>query len=406
MGPARRGAHDDAPRVRADAPGYRRRAPRRRPPAQRHLGSRSCTTPSCSTISASTGPCSSATRSAAWWRPSIAATYPAFAERLVLVSPIGLWRDDAPVGNPMMLDPVALVSAMFADVDGVPAKQMIAQMSSMLDQPEAAAQSWWVTACTGHFIWPLPDRGLGKRIHRINAPSLVIWGQQDGIIPPVYAEEFGSQLRRRPGRDHRPGRARPADRAARAGRSSWSASSSRPRDANDDGGGGHGRSDRDERRERGRQHPRERARRCVREVPRPRRADRRRHGVHVRRAGRERQAVRAGAARTGCREGRSRRDPPAQHRGVVLPRLGRGAGRCGARAGQQPAAPERDRDALPLGAAAGAAHGGRVHVERLPRPHRCAGARARRRRARARGARSGSRSSSRSSRWGRIGCRG
>jgi pimeloyl-ACP methyl ester carboxylesterase len=125
----------------------------------------------------------------------IAATYPAFAERLVLVSPIGLWRDDAPVGNPMMLDPAALVSAMFADANGVPAQQMIAQMSSMLDHPEAAAQSWWVTACTGHFIWPLPDRGLGKRIHRINAPSLVIWGKQDGIIPPVYAGEFGSQLR-------------------------------------------------------------------------------------------------------------------------------------------------------------------------------------------------------------------
>ena len=124
----------------------------------------------------------------------IAATYPEFAERLVLVSPIGLWRDDAPVGNPMMLDPAALVDAMFADAGGVPAQQMIAQMSSMLDQPEAAAQSWWVTACTGHFIWPLPDRGLGKRIHRIKAPSLVIWGRQDGIIPPVYAEEFGSQL--------------------------------------------------------------------------------------------------------------------------------------------------------------------------------------------------------------------
>jgi pimeloyl-ACP methyl ester carboxylesterase len=125
----------------------------------------------------------------------LAATYPEFVERLVLVAPLGLWRDDAPVRNPMMLDPMELVQATFADVGGEPATQMITQLSSMLDQPEAAAASWWVTACTGHFIWPLPDRGLGKRIHRVTAPSLVVWGRQDGIIPPVYAEEFGRRLR-------------------------------------------------------------------------------------------------------------------------------------------------------------------------------------------------------------------
>jgi pimeloyl-ACP methyl ester carboxylesterase len=124
----------------------------------------------------------------------IAATYPSFAEKLVLVSPLGLWREDTPVGNPMMLDPMQLVQATFADVNGAPAQAMINQMSSMMDNPEAAAASWWVTACTGHFIWPLPDRGLGKRIHRITAPSLVIWGRQDGIIPPIYAEEFGRRL--------------------------------------------------------------------------------------------------------------------------------------------------------------------------------------------------------------------
>jgi pimeloyl-ACP methyl ester carboxylesterase len=124
-----------------------------------------------------------------------AATYPKFVDKLVLVSPLGLWMDDVPVGNPMMLDPMQLVQATFADVNGVPAKMMIDQMSSMIDQPEAAAEAWWVTACTGHFIWPLPDRGLKKRIHRVSAPSLVIWGRQDGIIPAVYAEEFGRKLR-------------------------------------------------------------------------------------------------------------------------------------------------------------------------------------------------------------------
>jgi pimeloyl-ACP methyl ester carboxylesterase len=48
----------------------------------------------------------------------------------------------------------------------------------------------WALGCTGKFIWPIPDRGLRKRIHRISAPTLVIWGQEDGLTKPVYAEDF------------------------------------------------------------------------------------------------------------------------------------------------------------------------------------------------------------------------
>ena len=34
-------------------------------------------------------------------------------------------------------------------------------------------------------------KGLKKRIHRISAPSLIVWDENDRLIPPVYAEEFG-----------------------------------------------------------------------------------------------------------------------------------------------------------------------------------------------------------------------
>ena len=35
---------------------------------------------------------------------------------------------------------------------------------------------------------------MRKRIHRVTAPSLVVWGENDGLIPPVYAEEFGNAI--------------------------------------------------------------------------------------------------------------------------------------------------------------------------------------------------------------------
>jgi pimeloyl-ACP methyl ester carboxylesterase len=45
------------------------------------------------------------------------------------------------------------------------------------------------------FLWPIPDRGLKKRAWRIAAPTLVVMGESDRLIPPVYAHEFTSRIR-------------------------------------------------------------------------------------------------------------------------------------------------------------------------------------------------------------------
>ena len=47
---------------------------------------------------------------------------------------------------------------------------------------------------TGKFIWPLPDKGLKKRIHRVRVPTLLVWGKEDRLVPPVYAEEFARRI--------------------------------------------------------------------------------------------------------------------------------------------------------------------------------------------------------------------
>ena len=54
------------------------------------------------------------------------------------------------------------------------------------------------------FVWPIPDKGLKKRLHRIAAPTLLLWGDADRANPLVYAEEWqrrvkGAALRLLPG---------------------------------------------------------------------------------------------------------------------------------------------------------------------------------------------------------------
>jgi pimeloyl-ACP methyl ester carboxylesterase len=127
----------------------------------------------------------------------VAAVRPSRVRRLVLIAPIGLWRDDAPVANWMLVAPQDLRRYVFREPDGPAAQALF----SIPEDPEAAALARtrlsWAMGCTGKFIWPIPDKGLKKRIHRIEAvPTLLVWGQDDRLVPPVYAEEFARSLAR------------------------------------------------------------------------------------------------------------------------------------------------------------------------------------------------------------------
>jgi pimeloyl-ACP methyl ester carboxylesterase len=124
----------------------------------------------------------------------VAATNPQRVSRLVLLSPIGLWRDDAPVLNWMTMAPDAMAKAVFFDPTGPLAQQVLALPEEPEAQVEAQIQIAWTLACTGKFVWPIPDKGLKKRLYRITAPTLIVWGKQDGLVPPLYAQEFADRL--------------------------------------------------------------------------------------------------------------------------------------------------------------------------------------------------------------------
>ena len=41
------------------------------------------------------------------------------------------------------------------------------------------------------FMWPIAERGVRRRLPLIAAPTLVLHGAADGLVPPAYAAEFG-----------------------------------------------------------------------------------------------------------------------------------------------------------------------------------------------------------------------
>jgi pimeloyl-ACP methyl ester carboxylesterase len=70
------------------------------------------------------------------------------------------------------------------------AKAMFAVPEDEQEQLEAFLLRSQHLATAGKFLWPIPDKGLKKRIHRIKAPTHIVWGQSDGLVSAVYAQEF------------------------------------------------------------------------------------------------------------------------------------------------------------------------------------------------------------------------
>jgi pimeloyl-ACP methyl ester carboxylesterase len=82
------------------------------------------------------------------------------------------------------------------ELDGV--YNLVVYYGELPDEPveraDVQANLIWSQACTGKFVWPIPDKGLKKRIHRMVAPTLIVWGAQDRVIPSAYASEFQGRI--------------------------------------------------------------------------------------------------------------------------------------------------------------------------------------------------------------------
>ncbi len=124
----------------------------------------------------------------------IAAHRPERVSKMIVLDPIGLWRDDAPVAQYMLMTPEQLVATLYKHLDS-PAVQAALRMPS--DPKQVAvitADLVWALGATGKFVWPIPDKGLKKRLHRIKAPTMIVWGEDDALISPVYAQEFATRI--------------------------------------------------------------------------------------------------------------------------------------------------------------------------------------------------------------------
>ena len=126
----------------------------------------------------------------------IASLGPNYVDALVLVAPAGFWLEDSPIRDIFTLEDPEVRAEMWHDPRSPSALSTVPEDEPEDERSRRLVETGIDMAAAGKFLWPIPDRGLGRRIHRVRAPALLAWGEDDRIVPPAYAKEFSDRLDR------------------------------------------------------------------------------------------------------------------------------------------------------------------------------------------------------------------
>ena len=124
----------------------------------------------------------------------LAAHCPERVARLALVGSLGLWLEDTPVADFFILTRPERTELLWYDGNTETAQAYMASPTDPAERMEADLDRTQTLAAVGKFVWPIPDKGLPKRAHRITMPTLLLWGDSDGIVPPAYGPAFQQLL--------------------------------------------------------------------------------------------------------------------------------------------------------------------------------------------------------------------
>jgi pimeloyl-ACP methyl ester carboxylesterase len=125
----------------------------------------------------------------------MAATSPNDLRKLVLVGAAGLWIPEQPIPDLYAMLPHEYPKYLFHD----PAAGL-ALLTGGLDfsNLEVLAEFYIANsrrmAMAGKILFPIPNRRLSKRLYRVKAETLIVWGASDALIPPVYAERWNQSI--------------------------------------------------------------------------------------------------------------------------------------------------------------------------------------------------------------------
>jgi pimeloyl-ACP methyl ester carboxylesterase len=124
-----------------------------------------------------------------WLAAEIAATCPERISRLVLVDAVGLRVENAPIGDIFLLTPAELQKLAFHDLSQIEERERIFPANPTPEQVEVSENSQIMAQL---LCWKpyMHNPKLVHRLRRVKAPTLIVWGRHDRLVPLAHGEAY------------------------------------------------------------------------------------------------------------------------------------------------------------------------------------------------------------------------
>jgi pimeloyl-ACP methyl ester carboxylesterase len=124
----------------------------------------------------------------------VAALWPKSVRRLALIAPFGLFDEKDPPEDPWAQRGDAFAGLFCADPEKW--KELKAPPPGT-NSPDWQIEQGRANEAAARAFWPLGNTRLEKRLPFIEAPTLLLWGEADRLMPRSYARRIAEAMRTR-----------------------------------------------------------------------------------------------------------------------------------------------------------------------------------------------------------------
>jgi len=122
----------------------------------------------------------------------LAAIWPERVPRLALIAPFGLFDADDPAADPWAQKADDVPALLTADPETY---RRLKEMPAGANSIEWPIEQVRAAEAAARIFWPLGDTGLVRRLPLITAPTLIVWGERDRLMPRSYAAKFARAIK-------------------------------------------------------------------------------------------------------------------------------------------------------------------------------------------------------------------
>ncbi|MCI0683467.1 MAG: alpha/beta hydrolase [Gemmataceae bacterium] len=128
-----------------------------------------------------------------WIAAEFAVRWPERVKKLWIADAPGLWVEGRPLPDlfRVMQDRDALRRLLFHDPEGYMASLVI---KKEVDE-QTMLRGFQAMTVLARLVWERPyDPKLAERLRRVQCPTLLLWGDDDRLVPPAYGEAYKKHL--------------------------------------------------------------------------------------------------------------------------------------------------------------------------------------------------------------------